>query len=140
MRQPLLGGLLAVLVYAVAGAACSDDDACSTNADCENSSAADDLKGVRCAGQELYCLNRKCRSGCMAPCSVVRTDVNPCPEPRLCTPKLDGSVSFCTITPTTCESADDCSSFLPPTSSAETAQWSCEEGLCVYPGYEYPTR
>jgi len=113
-------------------------DECKANADCVDSPAAHQLDNVRCAARDIYCLRGTCHAGCLESCTVVRTDTDPCPAPRICVPKLGGKAFYCSIAPVSCESAADCPPALPPT-SAETAEWECTKGLCEYPGFDYAT-
>lgn len=112
---------------------------CSTNAECVNSPAAKALANVRCAGRDIFCLDSVCHAECTKTCVVARSDVNPCPAPRLCVPNLSGSVAFCSITPTSCATVADCSAYLPPTADGSERAWACTDGLCTYPGFEYAT-
>lgn len=112
---------------------------CGVNADCADSPAARALANVRCAGGEIYCLNGECHADCMDTCTVVRSDVNPCPSPRICTPKFGGATSFCAMTSVRCETAADCPAYLPLVDGGSGA-WSCDDGGCAYPGYEFPTK
>jgi len=112
---------------------------CQVNADCANSPAAAALANVRCAGGEIYCWNAECYSDCMDTCTVVRTDVNPCPTPRICEPRFGGQQSFCAMTPAKCQTAADCPVYLPRVDGGPSS-WSCEAGVCAYPGYEFPTQ
>ena len=113
--------------------------ACQVNADCANSPAAAALANVRCAGGELYCWNGECYSDCTQTCTVVRSDVNPCPAPRICEARFGGQESFCAMTPAKCQSASDCPANLPRVDGGQAA-WSCQDGGCTYPGYQFPTR
>jgi hypothetical protein len=110
--------------------------ACVTNADCVDSPAAKALANVRCTGWEAYCLSGLCHADCAISCTAVRTDVNPCPNPRFCTPSL----GVCKIVPIRCQSPSDCPVYLPPLSDGGTASWSCDAGFCAYTGVDYGTR
>ena len=112
---------------------------CQVNSDCTNSPAAAALANVRCAGGEIYCWNAECYSDCMDTCTVVRTDVNPCPTPRICEPRFGGQQSFCAMTVAKCQSAADCPAYLPHVDAGQ-AVWSCVGGICTFPGYEFPTQ
>jgi hypothetical protein len=129
--------------------ACSEeprlDNKCSVNADCVRSQAAKDIENLRCGGgPDLYCLNGECHGECRTICEPVRTDVNPCPDLRLCAlpvGALSGdALSHCTITPIECETTRECPLYLPPLSDGGTSEWSCEDGVCRYPELEYTTR
>lgn len=109
---------------------------CTVNSDCTDSPAAQALSGVRCLALETYCLDGTCYADCAGSCTVVRTDTNPCPPQRLCT----RFPPVCKIVPIRCSQAADCPSYLPPVADGGVGAWSCEEGLCAYPGLVYATR
>jgi len=111
---------------------------CDTNAECADSPAAQELENIRCAGQEVYCLDQICHAQCLDPCVVARSDINPCTPPRLCV-KVVGSLAFCSIKPAPCAEATDCPDYLPPTADGGQAAWACQDGVCEYPGLEYAT-
>lgn len=111
---------------------------CTANADCLDSPAAHQLDNVRCTARDIYCLRGNCYAGCLNSCSVVRTDTDPCPAPKLCVPKLNGNAFYCSITPVSCTTASDCPPAFPPTSD-EPAAWQCVDGTCQYPGFDYAT-
>lgn len=113
--------------------------ACQVNADCAKSPAAAALANVRCAGGEIYCFNAECYSDCAQTCTVVRSDFNPCPAPRICEARFGGQESFCAMTPAKCQTASDCPAYLPRVDGGQ-ATWACEDGGCTYPGYAFPTR
>ena len=108
---------------------------CATNADCADSSAAQALANVRCVGFEVYCVGGTCYADCASSCTAVRTDVNPCPSPRLCAPSL----GVCKIVPLRCQSSADCPVYLPLLDDGGAAAWTCDGGFCAYPGTEYGT-
>lgn len=114
--------------------------ACILNADCANSPAAEEAKGLRCVGRELYCLDGTCHAGCAATCEVVRSDINPCPEPRLCAAAVGGSLSLCVITPVSCMTAENCPTYRPVDATGNQGAWTCVDGLCVYPGFTFATQ
>ena len=109
--------------------------ACVLNADCADSGAAEAMKNIRCVGFEIYCLKGECYGDCADTCTAIRTDIDPCPAPRLCAP----ATGVCRIAPIKCQSAGDCPKYLPPTVDGGTAAWTCEAGTCTYPGYNYTT-
>lgn len=109
---------------------------CTINADCADSAAAQAIQNVRCIGAELYCLQGQCHGDCADSCTAVRTDVNPCPAPRVCAP----SMSVCKIIPIKCQTASNCPKYLPPTADGGIAAWVCEGGICAYPGFQYATQ
>jgi hypothetical protein len=112
---------------------------CSVNKDCHQSPAARGISTERCA-DEIYCLGGVCYAACTKMCAVVRSDVDPCPPPRLCVHFAVSSVSLCKITPVECTLATDCPLARPPSADGGQAEWSCEDGICRYPGFEYATR
>lgn len=114
--------------------------ACNVNADCINSPAANGPGLAKCA-DELFCLDGVCHGDCMQECVVVRSDIDPCPAPWLCvTPANGGGMSICMIKPVQCTSATDCPKALPRLPDGGQAQWTCEAGICQYPGYQYATQ
>jgi hypothetical protein len=112
---------------------------CQVNTDCANSPAAAAFSKVRCAGGQIYRWQGLCHADCMSTCTIVRTDVNPCATPRICEPRLGGQESFCAMTPARCQTAAQCPSYLPSTDAGQ-AVWTCDDGGCAYPGYQFPTR
>jgi hypothetical protein len=132
------GGAAGASVSAVAGAPA---DECSANADCSDSAAAQALAGQKCSSPEVYCLEGRCEGRCGEQCEVVRTDVNPCNE-GICAPSQYGAfknLSFCTMLPVACATSADCPKYLPAAPDGAAAQWSCEGGVCSYPGFEFAT-
>lgn len=109
--------------------------ACTVNADCADSEAAQAIDNVRCTGFEIYCLDGECHGDCGMACTAVRTDINPCPPPSLCNPEFD----VCKFVPLRCNSPSDCPVYLPPTLDGGTAAWSCDAGFCSYPDFQYAT-
>jgi hypothetical protein len=109
---------------------------CAVNADCADSAAAQAIQNTRCIGLEIYCLAGQCHGDCGDSCTAVRTDVDPCPAPRLCAP----AKSVCAIVPIRCQGANDCPVYLPPTADGGTAAWVCDAGICAYPGFQYATQ
>ena len=108
---------------------------CASNSDCTNSAAAQALAGARCTGWETYCLNGTCFADCAGSCLAIRSDINPCPPQRFCAPEL-GS---CKIVPISCGEASDCPAYLPPLPDGGVAAWTCDAGICAYPGIDYAT-
>jgi hypothetical protein len=112
--------------------------ACNVNADCTISSAA--AADKRTCLNELYCLSGICHSDCTTTCVAVRSDVNPCLTPRLCTQVPGGgATSLCKITPIPCATAATCPQYRPVLPDGGQADWTCIDGICSYPGFEYPT-
>ena len=113
---------------------------CQTTADCKDSAAATKARDLKCLVPEVHCLEHACKFGCAANCTVARADVNPCQQ-GLCAHSpypVTKAMNFCTMLPVGCDSSVDCPKYLPPT-AAGGATWSCEEGICRYPGFEYAT-
>jgi hypothetical protein len=108
---------------------------CAINADCVDSAAAEAIKNIRCSGLEIYCLQGECHADCADSCTAVRTDVNPCPSPRLCAPAM----GVCKIVPIRCQGDGDCPVYRPPTTDGGTGAWTCDAGICAYPGFQYET-
>jgi hypothetical protein len=120
----------------------SSISACNENADCAKSTAADKARDLKCLLPEVYCLQNKCAFGCGAVCTVARVDVNPCDQ-GICAPSpYQGSkdMSFCTMLPVKCDSTSDCPRYLPSVAGGQDGSWTCEGGVCTYPGFDYPTR
>lgn len=141
LRGPLRVMVLA-LTLAPMNLSCADDeDSCRTNAECEDSDVARSLAKIKCPS-EVYCLNGKCDGACNPSCKDVRSDLNSCGDAGLCVP-LPGSgddpSGLCSLRPIECTSADECPAFKPAT-AADGGKWSCDDGICSYPGYTYATR
>lgn len=131
---------LVVCVFAATQSVmCSGSDtpsACETADDCWNTPEAEGLG--RCAPKEAACVRGACRIACPQLCEAVEPNVNPCREPALvCNQSSSGSVDlpFCAHAPIACESVDDCPVTRP--STAEAGEWTCEQGVCRFPGFAY---
>lgn len=113
--------------------------ACTVNNDCTASPAAMESGKYGCIN-EVFCLDGVCHGDCTITCSMVRTDINPCPAPRICT-ALPGSgpTTVCKITPIPCTTAATCPRYLPSFPDGGTGEWSCTDGICRYPGFSYST-
>ena len=114
---------------------------CTNNAACTDSEAAKAIAMKKCLEPEVYCLEGKCVGSCADVCVVARADFNPCQQ-GLCAPspyEASAALSFCTMLPVKCATAKECPKVLPPSPDGSTGQWSCENGICRYPGFEYPT-
>jgi hypothetical protein len=126
--------------------ACDGEDGlsntCNVNADCVDSQAAKDIEPIRCGPKDLYCLEGTCHGECRELCEVVRDDMNPCSEPRHCVRQGDSSdaLSFCTIMPIPCDTADDCPAYRTVLPEGGQGEWSCDDEVCRYPGVEYATQ
>lgn len=115
---------------------------CAVNADCLDSQAALDIEPIRCGPKDLYCLDGVCHGECREPCEVVRDDANPCNEHEHCV-RYGGSgdaISFCTIMPIPCAAVDECPAYRPVLPEGGQHEWSCDDGVCRYPGLEYATQ
>jgi hypothetical protein len=113
---------------------------CTSNADCTNSPAAVENSWYGCLN-EVYCLAGLCHGDCTIECELVRIDINPCPAPRICmTLPGSGSTSICKITPIPCVTAETCPLNKPILADGGQGDWSCVDGICVYPEFEYPTQ
>lgn len=113
--------------------------ACTQNADCVGSPAAVAVSAAKCL-DEVYCLSGVCHGECTQSCVVVRSDVNPCQAPRLCVKiPAGGGLSLCKIKPVSCATAGDCPLVRLVLPDAGQAEWSCEDGICRYPAFEYAT-
>jgi len=112
---------------------------CIVNADCLDSPAQRDF-AFTCA-DETYCLEGLCHVACVSQCVMVRSDVNPCISPRICT-QLPGSggMAVCKITPVPCTTAATCPLYKPALADGGLGEWTCENGICQYPGYVNPTQ
>jgi hypothetical protein len=127
---------LAVVLLPILGlvAACSDGGPkCTRNSECDPTAK---LKGP---SWQVYCLEGRCKGGCGDFCTVLRADLNPCLE-GICRPSSGGGAfSWCTMLPIPCQTAADCPLYLPPLAGGGQASWTCEDQICRYPGFEYPT-
>ena len=113
---------------------------CLLNEECRDSPASRAEPDLRCI-RENYCLGGICHSECTSVCTAVRADINPCPTPWLCTQlPASGGTSVCKIVPIVCETADTCPKYKPPMPDGGLSDWTCENGICRFPGFEYPTQ
>ena len=111
---------------------------CQVNSDCTNSPAAAAIVHMTCPSQ-IFCMDGLCHSECIEACIVVRADVNPCHEPRFCVAfATSGGLSFCRITPLQCVTQSDCP--LAQVLGDGGAELTCNDGICSFPGFEYPTQ
>jgi hypothetical protein len=113
---------------------------CAVNRDCAKSPAAVENSKYGCVN-EVYCLAGVCHGDCSINCEQVRIDINPCPAPRICT-ALPGSGinTVCKITPIPCVTAATCPQYTPKPEDGGVGDWSCVDGICRYPGFDYPTQ
>ncbi len=116
---------------------CGKSNQCTSHADCYNSQVAEDLG--RCAPIEVYCSNRTCRATCGQICTTANSAVNACSDPELlCNDATTpAEINFCTALPIACTSVDDCPLYRPPDAQGIQHDWTCERGLCRYPGFRY---
>lgn len=143
MRPILSATILLLTTTSLVANGCGTerDNSCAVNADCADSQAADDLRPIRCAAKEIYCLGGTCRGECRERCEVVRDDVNPCSDPRQCA-HFGGSEDdtyFCTMLPVSCEVREDCPRYRTILEGGSQGEWACEDGECTYPDYVHPT-
>lgn len=110
------------------------EPACTVNADCADSAAVAEAAMLKCPEAEVFCDGGQCAAECALECVVSRLDVNPC-ESGTCSLGPFGR-TYCSMLPVECESEEACPAFLP---DGETA-WTCDEGVCKHPSWEYPTQ
>lgn len=126
--------------------AVSDDaepssNACSVNSDCANSQAAIDASELKCLDHEVFCQERRCHARCGSICIVARSTENPC-ETGICVPtgqETPGARSYCSVLPVSCSSPKTCPAYRPLDDAGTQHEWSCEDGVCVYPGFSFLT-
>ena len=126
-------GCLALVIAACGKGDESLSDTCTVNADCADSNAARLLATAKCGFRELYCVDRTCHGDCAQPCTVVRTDTNPCEEGAMCAPPPRGDPTqlLCTMLPIPCAAVEDCPGVRLPLSDGGQAEWTCSEGECT---------
>lgn len=137
-RCSLVWVALAAAVCVQVGCDNGDPTPCASAAACWNAQESKDLG--RCAPREVACVNGTCRARCGNSCQVVEATTNPCQEAGLiCNQSSSGKEDFtyCTATPIACENASDCPVYRPASADAATAEWTCEQGTCRYPGFVY---
>ena len=105
---------------------------CTTHDDCLG--AVEDYP-ERCAPRDWYCRSEVCEVGCAQTCQVARNDVNPCDnETLICNEPPGGAeLPYCTGRPIECSSTDDCPLYKP----TDDGDWTCEDGICEFPGFSY---
>ena len=98
---------------------------------------------VKCTG-EWVCAGGFCVYGSRGICETE----DACPEGTVCGMSYDwyhdpanypdSFTGICTQNPVTCQASGDCPAF-PPHGLVD-GQWSCEQGVCAFPGYKpaYP--
>ena len=114
---------------------------CRNNAECVGSPAEKQFVGVRCP-HETYCLNGSCYVECQSICEVVRSDLSPCGDEGLCA-DYGQNLFMCTRKPVLCRVPANCPAHKPVGSSDATGitgDWSCEDGACRFPGFQYQTQ
>jgi len=120
-------------------AACtSHGSQCASNSDCADSAVANSPQ--RCIGWEVYCASQQCKGRCGDECVVLRADQNPCSE-GICKRSLSAGdpYGYCTTVPISCDMADTCPQYRPPLPDGSQSDWTCEDRVCRYPGFTYPT-
>lgn len=146
-----------LLAIGIAVFACADDastskpdlvdgsasNECARNADCIGSPAERRAKELKCRNAEVYCAENGCVADCAAPCTIVRKDQNPC-DRGTCTKVPNNADMFCSMLPVKCSASSastDCPAFWPLVGDPGAAQnWACVDGICAYPGFQYPSR
>ena len=120
------------------GACSTRGTECKQNSNCTDSSVAQ--SPMKCNGWEVYCLNGQCKAGCGETCVVIRADRDPCSK-GICRSTLSAGdpYGYCTMLPISCQTADDCPKYLPPLPDGGQASWTCENQVCMYPGFDSPT-
>lgn len=109
---------------------------CHSNADCEDSEAAKMAAELKCPFSEFYCLAGQCQFDCGDVCMIARVDVNPCVKGICISRPQAPEITYCTMLPVKCDSAEDCPAYLP----SQDGTWTCEQGICRFPGFTYPTQ
>jgi len=124
--------LVALLVASVL-LSCDGGTRCKQASDCVTSQAAKDVG--RCAPKDFACIDETCQVSCGTLCSTARLDINSCEGGRICsaTATARAEPPFCRSSPIACETVGDCPSYLPSASGA----WTCAEGYCSFPGFQY---
>ena len=114
---------------------------CAAHDECWSSSITDALG--RCAPKEMACDHGTCTGSCAQPCETIQADVNPCDDAALiCNDARDLNASasgfvHCTGVEIPCNNVEQCPLYLPPAPAGSEAAWSCEAGVCRYPGFNY---
>lgn len=142
---------LFLLTLATAGVAatvaCGGEDAtpCTSWQDCQDSAEAEALRPCDNGGQgavihvDTACVRGRCRAecastcipyGCSTPGAVCET---PAPTRSISPSNV---VRSCTKNPIACTTAADCP-LEQPRSATSAGEWSCESGVCRYPGFTY---
>ena len=124
---------LALLVVGVVWvtSSCGLSPECSRHADCATS---DVLRAAGRCPAEAYCSEGSCHPGCLKLCKVVRQDFNPCNAGLICSESQNGKdPGLCRGRPIVCQVDDDCPIFLPTPDQS----WSCIDGTCRFPEFQY---
>ena len=123
--------------------AADGDVGCTRNSDCVGSPAERRAKELKCRAAEVYCSDNICVADCSKPCTVVRSDQNPC-NSGTCTKVPGNADTFCSMLPVKCSTdsaSTDCPAFRPLIDDAGLQEnWACVDGICAYPGFQYPSR
>lgn len=106
---------------------------CVADSDCAGSYAAQQVG--RC-GPDVVCDQGTCRAECLGTCDAAIAEG--CPAGSLCTASASPSPDFrtasvCTKRVLHCTSADQC-----PIQVPGDGTWTCESGVCRFPGHVYP--
>jgi len=116
--------------------ACTPEDRCSSHDDCWDSHAVQEAG--KCA-PEAWCEEGICQAKCEALCHA-QDGASSCGGGLICNQSQSelahDSPGRCTRHPIPCETVADCPVVRPTTESGE---WSCEEGICRFPGFSYFT-
>jgi hypothetical protein len=122
--------LLAVALVATYLGACKDE--CSHNSDC----AA--MGGKSCAPRDAWCESGKCQFFCGQLCQTTISDANACADGVCTDPGHSTPVpAHCTVAPIACTTPSDCPLYRAPDTSGAQLDWTCEQGVCAYPGLNY---
>lgn len=114
---------------------------CAVANDCWNTPEGARLG--RCAPKEVACVAGSCRVACPQLCEVVDPHTNPCRDAKqVCNESRSGRVDlpYCASGPIACDSSADCPLYVPVDDANEGAEWTCEAGVCHFPGFDYAWR
>jgi hypothetical protein len=134
-------GLVWCMLSAAGCSSKQEGPPCVTHDECWSSGVGEALG--RCAPKEMVCDQGTCSGSCAQACETIQADVNPCDDAQLvCNDARDLSaiaagIVHCTGVEIACSSVDQCPLFLPPAPEGSVAAWSCEAGVCRYPGFSY---
>jgi hypothetical protein len=123
-------GLLLVMLLSCR--ADRDGNECGQHFECLDSEAA--VAVGRCSPVEAYCDQGSCRAHCLQACRVVREDFNPCNGGLICSHSaatLDAGGN-CVMLAIPCSDSSECPLYRP-----SQAPWSCSDGYCQHPAWDY---